>query len=113
MSKYHNKKVVFCGIKFDSKAEANRYAELLLLLRAGQINNLERQVEFTLIPAQRDGTGRTIEQAVRYKADFVYTEKGHQVVEDVKSKATITPEYIIKRKLMLFRFGIRIREVEG
>ena len=112
MGKYRNKKTVFCGIEFDSKKEANRYGELLMLLRAGQINNLERQVAFTLIPAQKDGTGRTIEQAVRYKADFVYTEKGRQVVEDVKSEATRkNKEYVIKRKLMLFRFGIRVREV--
>lgn len=112
MSKYHNLKVKRHGMTFDSKKEADRYDELLLMLRAGLINGLETQVPFTLIPNQRDGEGRVIERAVTYKADFVYQEGGKMVVEDVKSPITRTPEYIIKRKLLLWKFGIRIKEVE-
>lgn len=98
------------GITFDSAKEAQRWQELKLLERAGQIFELQRQVPFVLIPKQvRDG--KVVERPVVYKADFVYTENGEDVVEDVKSPATKTREYIIKRKLLLWQFGIRIREV--
>ena len=112
VNKFRNRKVKFYGMTFDSMKEAHRYNELLMMLRAGEINGLERQVPFELIPAQKDDDGRVIERAVVYRADFVYrTKKGKYIVEDVKSSATKTPEYIIKRKLLLFRHGIRIQEV--
>ena len=121
-SKYGNKKAVVDGITFDSTQEARRYTELKLLQRAGQINGLELQKTFELVPAQRetyerygkkgqrlkDGE-RCIEKAVTYKADFVYYENGQLVVEDTKGMRT--KEYIIKRKLMLYVHGIRIKEV--
>jgi len=110
MGKYGNRKITVDGITFDSQKEAVRYQELLLLQRAGQIFNLQRQVPFVLIPKQ-ERNGKVVERAVVYKADFVYTENGEDVVEDVKSEATKTKEYIIKRKLLLWQFGIRIREV--
>lgn len=110
MSKYNSKKTVVDGQKFDSKKEANRYQELLLLEKAGVIKNLSRQVKFVLIPSQRDESGKVIERECSYKADFVYYEEdGETVVEDVKGFRT--KEYIIKRKLMLYQYGIRIREV--
>ena len=85
-SKYSNKKITVNGITFDSKREYNRFCELVLLERAGQIQNLQMQVEFELIPTQREilpgveanGTrklGKVIERPCKYKADFVYTEK--------------------------------------
>lgn len=108
MSKYGNRKTTLDGITFDSAREAKRYAELRLLERAGQIFNLQRQVPFVLIPKQvRDG--KTIERPVVYKADFVYTENGQEIVEDTKGMRT--KEYVIKRKLMLWQYGIQIREV--
>ena len=110
-NKFRNRKVKLYGITFDSMKEAHRYNELLMLLRAGEINNLETQVPFTLIPNQRDADGRVIERAVVYKADFVYQENGKMIVEDVKSPVTRTAEYVIKRKLLLWKYGIRIREV--
>ena len=88
---------------FDSKREANRYAELKLLERAGEISDLKLQVPFELIPKQPG------ERSVKYIADFVYLEGGKSVVEDVKGKKT--RDYIIKRKLMLWRHGITIKEV--
>lgn len=54
-------------------------------------------------------TGKVVERECSYKADFVYTEGGETVVEDVKGYRT--KEYIIKRKLMLHVYGIRIREI--
>lgn len=123
-SKFHSKKITAHGITFDSKKEYRRYCELLLLERAGQIQNLELQKVFELIPAQyetferygkkgqrlKDGK-RCIENAVKYIADFVYIENGKTVVEDTKSEATKTKDYIIKRKLMLYVHGIRIKEI--
>lgn len=109
-TKYNNKKITVNGQVFDSKKEANRYKELLLLEKAGAIKDLRMQVKFTLIPAQRDeATGKVVERECSYKADFVYSEGDKTVVEDVKGFPT--KEYIIKRKLMLWRYGIRIREV--
>ena len=118
MAKYYSKKVTRNGITYDSIKEARRHQELLLLERAGAITDLQRQVEFELIPAQREPDrvgvrggkikGKTIEQAVKYVADFVYTENGKKVVEDVKGFKT--PEYKIKKKLLLYIHGIRIKE---
>lgn len=109
-NKYHNKQVLVNGIEFDSMKEANRWAELQLLQRAGKIRDLSRQVKYQLIPVQRDEFGKAIERSVDYIADFQYRdEKGKLVVEDAKGFKT--KEYIIKRKLMLKEYGIRIREV--
>lgn len=109
-TKYNNQKITVNGQVFDSKKEANRYKELLLLEKAGAIKDLRTQVKFKLIPAQRDeATGKVVERECSYKADFVYSEGDKTVVEDVKGFPT--KEYIIKRKLMLWKYGIRIREV--
>ena len=108
MAKYYSKKVTINGITFDSKKEAKRYSELVLLERAGKIHNLERQVKVELIPSQRID-GKVVERSCHYVADFVYQEDGKTVVEDTKGYKT--KDYIIKRKLMLFLKGIRIKEV--
>ncbi len=106
--KYHAKKTELDGITFDSKKEANRYAELKLLERSGAIHNLQRQVRYELIPAQKKD-GKTVERACHYIADFVYEDNGKTVVEDVKGYRT--KEYVLKRKLMLQVHGIEVREV--
>lgn len=100
-------------VRFDSKKEARRYDELRLLERAHQISNLQRQVRFVLIPAQRDAKGKLIERQAVYTADFVYTDsRGRQIVEDTKSPPTRKEkDYILRRKLMLWVHGIRIREI--
>lgn len=108
MNKYHNKKVCYNGIAFDSKKEAHRYSELLLLERAGVITDLQMQVPFLLIPSQRIN-GKVVERECKYIADFVYTENRKKVVEDTKGMRT--KDYIIKRKLMLYIHGIQIKEV--
>lgn len=108
MSKYYSKKVTIDGITFDSKREANRYCELALLEKAGQITELELQKEFTLIPSQRID-GKVVERACKYKADFSYMENGKHIVEDTKGFKT--KDYIIKRKLMLYIHKIQIKEV--
>jgi hypothetical protein len=112
--KYGNKKVTVDGIEFDSKKEAQRYCELKLLQRAGVISKLELQKEFELIPTQRID-GKVVERACKYKADFAYIQNGRQVVEDVKGyrdpKSAGYAKFVIKRKLMLEKFGIRVIEV--
>lgn len=116
-SKYGNKKIIYDGLTFDSLKEYRRYRELVLLQRAGQISDLQRQVKYTLIPAQyeitTDPKGKTkkkcIERECSYVADFIYLENGRAVVEDTKGFKT--KEYIIKRKLMLYIHGIKIKEV--
>lgn len=123
-SKYGNRKTVVDGITFDSKKEANRFRELQLLERAGKITALQRQVKYVLIPTQREFTneiykkgahqghfkpGKVLEKECSYIADFAYIQDGAYVVED--TKGVRTEAYKIKRKLMLERYGIQIREV--
>lgn len=118
MSKYHSRKITVDGVTFDSVKEANRWRELSLLEKAGAITGLERQVKFKLIPAQyrpvfdkktRKWKDRCVERECTYVADFVYQQDGETVVEDTKGFKT--KDYIIKRKLMLFFNGIKIKEV--
>lgn len=105
--KYHSRKVNTPDGLFDSKRECERWLELKLLQRAGVISDLQRQVTFELIPSQKRD-GKVVERPCNYIADFVYKENGKQVVEDCKGYRT--DEYKIKRKLMLWVHGIRIRE---
>ena len=124
--KYHNRKITVDGITFDSKREYARYCELVLLEKAKKISNLRRQVKFVLIPAQYEKSsekykkgenkgqlkrGVLLERECAYIADFVYidNETNKKVVEDTKGMRT--KDYIIKRKLMLATYGIRINEV--
>lgn len=109
LTKYRNKKIEFDGLIFDSKKEAERYQELKLLELFGQIRNLKTQEKF-LILDKIPG----VQRASYYIADFVYqskTETGWEnIIEDVKSKATKTQVYQLKKKIMRFR-GYIIREV--
>lgn len=121
--KYGNKKITADGQVFDSKKEYKRFCELSLLEKAGEITNLQRQVHYLLIPEQRAPStevykrgprtgqpkpGPVLERKVTYIADFVYEQNGETVVEDTKGLRT--KEYVIKRKLLLYRYGIRIKE---
>lgn len=105
-SKYHAEK---CN-GYDSKKEYYRAQQLKLWLKARVISELREQVVFLLIPSQINSE-RIEEKPVRYKADFVYIDNatGQMVVEDTKGYRT--PEYIIKRKLMLQVHGITIKEI--
>ena len=99
---------------FDSEKEANRFRELDLLQRAGEITGLRCQVPFELVPHQIREDGKK-EQPVKYIADFVYNDGCRRVVEDVKGyadpKSAAYKLYTVKRKLMLRVHGITIREV--
>lgn len=117
-------KQVVDGKKFDSKKEARRYQELSLLERAGEVTGLECQKKFVLIPSQHEPDtvgkrggkikGKLIEREVAYYADFYYRDKeGNEVVEDVKGYkgGGAYAIFTIKRKLMLYVHGIRIKEL--
>lgn len=125
MNKYYNIKTKTSdGVVFDSHKEARRWEQLLLLQRAGKISHLERQVSYELIPNQyesyerfsktgkrlKDGQ-RLVERKVNYVADFRYTDTAtnETIVEDAKGFRT--KEWVIKRKLMLYVHGIKVREV--
>jgi Protein of unknown function (DUF1064) len=99
------------GIRFDSKKEAHRYAELLLLEKAGEIHDLERQPVFALFTV-RETTGEFHEVGV-YRADFRYRRgpTGVLVVEDVKSTATKTAVYRLKKRIVEAAYGITVSEV--
>ena len=122
-TKYNATKCLVDGIEFASKREANRYLELRLLERAGEISDLRLQVDFELISNQYRAEKRygkngkplkdkevLLERKVVYRADFVYTDKdGKTVVEDVKGFRTT--EYVLKRKMFLYKYGFPITEI--
>lgn len=106
MANKYGARRTFCdGMWFDSAKEADRWIQLKLLERAGEITELVRQQRFELIP-KNDRF-----RAVAYVADFVYvdTRTGHTVVEDVKGVRT--EAYKLKAKMMYHRYGIEVKEV--
>jgi hypothetical protein len=111
-TKYGNTKVTDAGITFDSKAEHKRWQYLVLLERAKEIRNLRLQVPFELIPAQVTPSGKK-ERPTVYLADFTYIDAhtGKTIVEDVKG--AVTPEFRLKRKLMMHVHGIEVKEVRS
>ena len=104
VSKYGNKKTELDGMVFDSRKEAQRWAELKLMERGRLISGLERQVSFEIIPK----TDKY--RAVKYVADFTYidAETGEKVVEDCKGVKTDV--YMLKKKLMYWKYGIDVKE---
>lgn len=112
MSKYHSRKVQIGTIVFDSQKEAQRYCELKLLEKKGEISQLQRQVPFELIPAEVGADKKKLRSIV-YLADFVYlTEKDgvpQKHIEDVKGVKTAV--YRLKKRLMWHLYRINIEEV--
>jgi len=129
MSKYHNRKITTSFGEFDSRIERDRFLFLLNAQKEGKISGLRRQVEYLLIPVQKEQilvhlktkdklVERVVEHKCSYVADFVYEKDGALVVEDTKGGgmsrghfSTQTPDFRIKKKLMLFRHGIKVRIV--
>lgn len=125
-SKYLSKKTVVDGITFDSKKESERYLHLKHRERNGEIKDLQLQVPFVVLPAQYEEVEeytpkkhrkkvvkRLLERKIEYVADFVYTENEHVIVEDVKGyrNSAAYAIFVMKRKLMLYFYGITIHEV--
>ena len=125
-NKFNAKKIIFNGITFDSKKECERYKQLKILESKGEITNLELQKKFVLIPKQemeydenlKSGKIKTkrmtIEREISYVADFYYKDKeGKEVVEDVKGCkfGAAYNIFVLKRKMMLYFYGIQIKEI--
>lgn len=122
-NKYNARKIEYNGVIFHSKKECLRFKELLALEKSGEIQNLQMQVKYVLIPAQRDKEtvnskgktvkGKVLERECAYIADFVYEKDGETVVEDVKGfrRSQAYSLFVIKRKLMLERYGISVQEI--
>jgi hypothetical protein len=102
-NKYQNQTTLVDGIAFDSKREARRYAELRLLEKGGVISGLETQKRYEIVPKSAYG------RALYYIADFVYTENGKSVIEDVKGVKTQI--YVLKKRLIAEQYGIKIQEI--
>lgn len=121
--KYGNQILEVNGVKFASKKEYERYLFLKDAEFIGAISNLKCQVTFPLIPKQSEyvevqlktktrKVERVVEREMKYIADFVYEKGGEVVVEDCKiSKWLIPKEFVCKRKLMLYIYGIKVRQV--
>lgn len=102
--KYNARRTTVDGIIFHSAKEAKHYRELCRQMKAGEIDAFDRQVRFELVPKQ-DG-----ERAVNYVADFV-TYKDGKRLEVIDVKGMRLPDYVIKRKLLLWVHGIKIKEI--
>lgn len=111
MNKFKAEKCYAFGIKFDSKAEMERFLYLKDRQNRGEISGLECQHKFTIIEPQNYGRKRL--QATNYIADFVYYKHGKMIVEDVKGckKGVAYQLFSVKKKLMLQKYGIWVEEV--
>lgn len=103
MSKFGNNRTLRDGFWFDSEGEANRWGDLTLLCKSGQIRDLRRQVEYPLLLPGQD------KAACSYVADFVYVKNDKEIVEDFKSDGTITDMFKLKMRLMKQIYGIDIQ----
>ena len=109
-NKYKNKKVFYDGHWFDSQKEKAWYIKFKLMEKADEIFDLELQKEFVLIETFK--LGDKTYRKTKYIADFTYLDKyGNLHVIDVKSPATKTKVYQLKKKLMAWKYGIEIEEV--
>jgi hypothetical protein len=97
MSKYNSRRIAIDGYTFDSIKESQRYGELRLMEKAGEIRNLEVHPEF-ILQDKFIKNGKKY-RSIRYIADFKYIKNGEIIVEDVKSVATKTDVYEMKRKM--------------
>lgn len=109
MNKYGAHKTTVGALKFDSKAEARRYGDLVLLQKAGHISGLTLQVPFVLARSVKFAGAARAKPAMKYVADFVYTDTatGKIVVEDCKGM--VTPLFQAKRHWMLATLGIDVK----
>lgn len=122
-NKYGNKKVEYDGLKFDSKKEKDRYIFLKAQEKIGNIQDLQLQVKYELIPAIKEEyvehlktkdrvKTRTVQLAITYTCDFQYYKNGELVIEDVKSSPKmLAKEYVLKKKILFALKGLKITEV--
>ena len=108
-NKYGARKTRLDGFTFDSKKEAGRWGQLVIMERVGHISELQRQVPYILVPAEDGPDGKRLRELL-YVADFVYKDvRGNTHVEDVKGFRT--KEYLIKKRLMWYLYKIPVEEI--
>lgn len=111
-NKYHNKKVVYDGIKFDSIKEKNHYLALKMLEEAGIITELELQKKFELQPSFVDNNGKK-QRAITYIADFFYYETVQKLYIAVDVKGFRTDVYKLKKKMFMYQYpNIVFKEIK-
>lgn len=102
-SKYHAQKTTVGGKTYDSKKEANRAMQLRYMEQIGKIQDLQEQVRFILQEEYVNNEGKKV-RPISYLADFTYIQNGQKVIEDTKSPATRTQVYLLKKKIVMFKY---------
>ena len=111
MNKYNAKKVIVDGEVFDSQAEYDYWLELQDKASKGEISNLQRQIEYILLPRQVDKEGKFKYHPIKYKADFVFTDSTGRVrVQDYKGM--VLDVFRIKQKLFYNKYGMELEVVK-
>ena len=108
-NKYKNKKVIYDGIKFDSKKEGAYYLKLKLLEEKGIIKDLKLQKEYILQESFK--LNNKTYRKISYKADFEYFSTIDNKIHVVDTKGFKTKEYLLKKKILAYKYGIEIEEV--
>lgn len=102
-SKYHAQKTTVDGVTYDSKKESKRAQELHYMEKCGAIKDLQEQVRFILQDEYVNNEGKKV-RPISYVADFTYTQNGQKVIEDTKSPATRTQVYLLKKKIVMYKY---------
>jgi hypothetical protein len=114
-NKYHAIPIHVDGVRFASKKEAARFLELQCWQKAGQISDLEVHPVYPLhvMELWRSGSPIVVTTVGKFTADFQYLnlQTGEIVVEDVKSNATRTEAYRLRKRLVEAIHGITVMEV--
>lgn len=108
-SKYHNTKVEYKGIKFDSVREMRHYQLLEYMQKNGEIKDLRLQVPFELIPSYKINN-KTVRKCV-YVADFTYITTKDDKLHVIDTKGFRTDTYKLKKKLFEYKYGVEVEEV--
>ena len=113
MNKYHAVAVIVDGYRFASKREARRWQDLKLLVAAGAINGLRRQVSYVLHACDPRGhpviVGRYIVDFDYWTVKRVAADADAHVLEDAKGVRTAL--YRWKAKHLTIEYGLTVREV--
>jgi len=86
-----------CERTFDSKKEARRGEELVLLEKAEAISDLQYQVPFQL----------SLKPNIKIKVDFAYRQDGKTIYED--TKGILTREARVKLAWLAEKHGVAVR----
>lgn len=108
-NKYHNTKVEYKGIKFDSVKEMKHYQLLEYRQKMGEIKDLKLQVPFELIPTYKINN-KTIRKTV-YIADFTYVSVIDNQIHIEDTKGFKTDVYRLKKKMFEYKYKIEIEEI--